>query len=111
MRQIGTITDGRQAQKLIDYLLTLGIRVQVEEGEQNSSVWAIDEDHVAQARDELQRFLQNPGDERYTAAEREARRLRDDLIRKEKERRKYVVDVRRKWSSTRGKPFTVLLIA
>ena len=92
MRQIGTVTDGRQVQRLIDYLLTQGIRVQVEPGDGDYSVWAIDEDHVARARDELQRFLQNPDDERYAAAEREARRTarRSDPKRKsppEKRRR------------------------
>jgi GlpG protein len=110
MRQIGTITDERQVQRLADYLLTLGIRIQVEPGERDFSVWAIDEDQVSQARDELQRFLENPGDERYAAAEREARRLRDELIRKEKQRDKNVIDVRRRWSMPRGRPLTILLI-
>jgi GlpG protein len=110
MRQIGTITDERQAQRLADYLFTRGIRVEVEPGKSGLAIWAIDEDHVAQAREELSAFLQKPADERYAAAEREARRLRDDLIRKEKARQKNVVDIRRKWSSTGGKPLTVLLI-
>ncbi len=111
MRQIGTIADEQKVRRLADYLLTLGIRIQVEPGERDFSVWAIDEDQVSAARDELQRFLQNPGDGRYAAAEREARRLRDDLLRKEKERQKNVVDVRRKWASPAGMPLTMLLIA
>jgi GlpG protein len=111
MRQIGTIADEKQVQRLTDYLLTLGIRIQVEPGQSDYSVWAIDEDQVLRARDELQRFIQNPDDERYAAAENEARRLRDELLRKEKERQKNVIDVRRKWSSPTGNPFTILLIA
>jgi GlpG protein len=111
MRQIGTIREEQQVQRLTDYLLTLGIRIQIEPGTGEFSVWAIDEDRVAQAREELERFLQNPGDERYAAAEREARRLRDELVRKDKERRRNVVEVRQRWNTARSKPFTVLLIA
>ncbi len=77
MRQIGTLTDERQVQRLGDYLLTQGIRIQVEQSEGRFAIWAIDEDRVAQAREELKRFVENPDDERYTAAQREARQLRD----------------------------------
>jgi GlpG protein len=111
MRQIGTITDQRQAQRLADYLFTRGIRVEIELATNGAIIWAIDEDRVAQAREELHAFLQNPEDEKYASAEREARRLRDDLIRKEKARQKNVVDVRRRWSAPGAKPLTILLIA
>ncbi len=111
MRQIGTISDESQAHRLADYLFTRGIRVEVEPGKDGVAVWAIDEDHVAQGREELAAFLKNPADERYAAAEREARKLRDELIRKEKARQRNVVDVRRSWASPRGKPLTMLLIA
>src|SRR5258708_2194389 len=110
MRQIGTLADERQVQRLQDYLLTLGVRVQVDQAEGGFSIWAIDEDRVGQARDELNRFVQNPADERYAAAEREARKLRDELIRKEKDRRRSVVDVRRQWAAPRARPLTFLLI-
>jgi GlpG protein len=110
MRQIGTIPDEKQMQRLADYLLTQGIRVQAEHGEGGFAVWAIDEDRVSQARDELARFQQNPDDERYVAAAGEARRLRDQMIRTEKERQKNVVDFSRRWSVARGRPVTMLLI-
>src|SRR4051812_11094019 len=110
MRQIGTIADSRQVSRLTDYLLTLGIKTQVEQAGAEFSVWVIDEDRVAQARDELDRFLQDPSDERYAAAERDARRLRDAMIHKERERQKNVVDVRRIWTSPRGRPLTISLI-
>lgn len=110
MRQIGTLADEQQVQRLGDYLLTQGIRVQIERTEEGIAVWAIDEDRVAQARDELNQFKQNPNDERYQAAEREAAKLRDELIRKEKERRRSVVDVRRQWNTPRARPLTFLLI-
>jgi GlpG protein len=111
MRQIGSIPNEAWMQRLADYLFTLGIRIQAEPADGGFAVWAIDEDRVAQARDELARFVQNPEDERYRAAEREARRLRDDLVAREKERQKNVVDVRRQWRSPRTKPVTLVLIA
>jgi GlpG protein len=110
MRQIGTLSDERQVVRAADYLLTLGIRVQVERGESGFTVWAIDEDRVAQARKEFNHFVQNPQDERYLAAEHEARKLRDDMIRQEKDRRQKIVDVRRQWSAPRVRPLTFLLI-
>jgi GlpG protein len=110
MRQIGTLSDERQVQCLGDYLLTQGIRIQVEQSEGRFAIWAIDEDLVAKAREELQQFSQNPDDERYVAAEREARTLRDELIRKEMNRRRNVIDVSSKWTAPRARPLTFLLI-
>jgi GlpG protein len=111
MRQIGTIPNEEWMQRLADYLFTLGIRIQAEPAPSGFAVWAIDEDRVAQARDELARFVQNPDDERYKSAEREARRLRDQLVAREKERQKNVVDVRSQWRVPRTKPVTLFLIA
>jgi GlpG protein len=110
MRQIGTLADERQVQRLGDYLLTQGVRVQVDQSEGGFAIWAIDEDRVSLAREELNRFVENPNDERYLAAEREAGRIRDELIRKEKARRRSIVDVRRQWASPRIRPLTFLLI-
>ncbi len=110
MRQIGTIADERQVQRLADFLLIQGIRIKVEPGANGFAIWAIDEDRVPQARGEVQRFLQNPDDARYLAAGREARRVRDELIRKEKERSKNVVNVGKRWSVPPGRPVTIVLI-
>jgi len=110
MRQIGSLTDERQVQRAGDYFLTLGIHVQVEKSGDGYVIWAIDEDRVAQAREELKQFVQNPDDERYLAAEREAGKLRGELIRKEMERRGKVIDVRQHWTGSRARPLTILLI-
>lgn len=110
MRQIGTLADERHLQRLADYLLTQGIRIQVEQAADGFAIWAIDEDLVPQAREELNQFLQNPNDEKYVDAGRAARQVRDELIRKERERTKNVVDVGKRWSVPRGRPVTILLI-
>jgi rhomboid protease GlpG len=111
MRQIGTLPDERQVQRLGDYLLTQGIRIQAEPIEGGFALWAFDEDRVAQAREELARFVASPGDARYEAAEREARVLRDKLIREQKQRQGSVVEVRRMWSTPQSTPVTFSLIA
>lgn len=110
MRQIGTLPDERQVQRASDYLLTLGIHVQIEKSDAGFAIWAIDEDRVTQAREEFQQFVQNPDDDRYLAAEREAEKLRVELIRKELERRGKVVNVRQQWTGSRSRPLTILLI-
>ncbi len=110
MRQIGTIADDRQMQRLADYLLAQGIKIQAERGESGYMVWAIDEDRVHQAREEIARFQENPEDERYAGAARDARQIRDGAIRAEKTRQKNVVHAGRQWSVPRGKPVTILLI-
>jgi len=111
MRQIGTLPDERQVQRIGDYLLTQGIRIQAEPIEAGFAIWVFDEDCVAQARDELARFVENPGDSRYQAAEREARELRDKLIREQKQRQGSVVEVRRMWATPQSTPVTFALIA
>ncbi len=111
MRQIGTLANEQQVQRIADYLLTLGIRIQVEEAEGGIAIWAIEEDRVSQAREEFNRFLQNPEDERYQAAEREAWRLREQLLRQERDRQRNVIDIKGQWSISRRKPVTMLLIA
>src|SRR5262245_44296777 len=97
MRQIGTLASEQEVRRLADYLLTLGIRSQVDHGDESFAVWAIDEDRVPQARVEFERFHREPDDARYTEATRAADRIRDELIRREKQSRRNVVDVRAQW--------------
>lgn len=110
MRQIGTLANEREVQRLADYLLTQGIRINVEQGDEGFGIWAIDEDRVPAAREEFNRFRQNPDDPRYIEAQRQAATIRDELIRKEREGRRNVVDLRRQWSRPRMKPVTFSLL-
>lgn len=110
MRQIGTLPDERQARRLADYLFTLGIRLQLESEQAGIAIWALDEDRVSQARDEFQRFIQNPNDERYAASEAQADLLRKELISKERQRQRNVVTVRGQWNMPAAKGLTFVLI-
>ena len=51
MRQIGTVPQAGDAQRLADYLLTLGIRCRVDaRAGEPSAIWVFDEDHRDQAQ-------------------------------------------------------------
>ncbi len=110
MRQIGTLTDQRQAQRLADYLLTLGIRSQLETEQGAVVIWALDEDRIPQAREEFQQFVQDPNAERYSSAERQAQQLRDEWIQRERQRQRNVVTVKGRWNMPSAKGLTFVLI-
>lgn len=113
MRQIGAVKNEQQAQRLTDFLLTQGIRSQVESGEGGWSVWVYDEDRLPEARSILERFQANADDPAFVKAGAEAERLRSEAIAREKRIRKQIVDVRSQWTnrSAATRPLTILLIA
>jgi GlpG protein len=113
MREIGTIPEARDAQRLADYLLTLGIRSRVDALPQGASIWVYDEDQREQARQELGQFLSNPADPRYDEASRQARLLERQAAAQEKKYRKNVVDLRGRWDSPGAgrRPVTISLVA
>lgn len=113
MRQIGTLTDEQQAQRLAAYLFTLGIRSQLESEQGAVVIWALDEDRIPQAREEFQQFVQDPNAERYAAAETQAEQLRDELVRKERQRQRNLVEVRGRWNmpNTKGLTFVLVVIS
>lgn len=76
MRQIATLADSTQAQKLADFLLTLNIDTHIQQDAQGWEVWVRDEDQLPRAREELEQFTRNPDDARYTEVGRLARNRR-----------------------------------
>jgi GlpG protein len=111
MREIGTVPDARNAQRLADYLLTLGIRSRVDASPDGATIWVYDEDRRDDARRELDEFNAHPTDPRYEAATQQARRLEQEAIKNEKRYRKNVIDLRDRWGSATGRrPVTFTLI-
>ncbi len=113
MRQIGTVPQAGDAQRLADYLLTLGIRCRVDaRAGEPSAIWVFDEDHRAQAQSALEEFLKNPADPRYDEAARQARALERASAAQEKQYRKNVVDLRGRWDTrpAGGRPVTMALV-
>ncbi|MFM5857443.1 rhomboid family intramembrane serine protease GlpG [Aeromonas rivipollensis] len=68
MIQLLVLGDARMAQALVDYLATLGISCELTQSEIGVSVWLADEQRLAQAQQEVKRFLAEPNHPRYMEA-------------------------------------------
>jgi GlpG protein len=112
MRQIGSVKTEGHAQRLVDFLLTRGIRSQVDRVDGDWAIWVYDEDRVPEGRSILERFQANPDDPTFVNAGTEAERLRSEAIAREKNIRKQMVDVRSKWTNRNAatRPVTILMI-
>lgn len=93
MRRIGSLSDPQLAQQFADYLLTQQIHcnVQTERNESTSELgesdlWIRDEEHVDQAKQELNEFLANPSDAKYKASD-QATQLRKAQQREDQRRK------------------------
>jgi GlpG protein len=113
MRQIGIVPQGRDAQRLADYLLTLGIRSRVDAQDSGSAIWVYEEDQRTQAQSALEEFLKNPADPRYDEAARQARALERANAAQERQYRKNAIDMRSRWDNRGGgrRPITVALVS
>lgn len=67
MLMITSFDNPRVAQAFVDYMATQGITLTIQQ-HTHSDVWLADESREAQVREELDRFIANPGDPRYLAA-------------------------------------------
>lgn len=113
MRQIGTVSDGKQARRFEDYLLARGITSSLDETDNGWEIWVHDEDQIEEARGELQDFVENPDQERYHQAAETATALRRDREKQSKAAQKRYVDVRSRWEQPmwRRTPVSFGLIA
>ncbi len=113
MRQIGTITDGEQAEKFADFLRGQGTTCNLDSVDGGWAVWVHDEDRVAAAKEELQTFLAEPNHERYANARKLASaKIREEFDRR-KEARKNQVSLRQRWDRPAGEasPLTMGMLA
>jgi GlpG protein len=113
MRLLVSLPDEDQAHRLGDYLLTIGIDNSVDEGSSGFEVWVKDDDKLDPAKRELADFTANPNDPRYSAAARDAERLRTVEENRARRREKKYVDVRTQWAKRAGqfKAVTLAVIA
>jgi GlpG protein len=110
MRHIGTLTDEGQALRLAAHLFSLGIRSQLDPEAGGIAVWALDEDRIPQAREEFQRFVQDPENIRYAEAETRARELLAEQQQQERERQRNFVPLKGQWHAVNTKGLTFVLI-
>jgi GlpG protein len=113
MRQIGTLSDERQAQRFVDYLVTLEIAAMAEEDGDAWAIWVRNEEQLPQARDELVNFRAVPDDARYVEAAAKANAVRREREERRKAAGKNVVEMRGQWGRGRVRraPLTFALIA
>ncbi len=94
MREIGTLDDQSQAQRLADYLQTRDISAQVRPERNGWSIWIHREDQVDQGRQELADYLANPRDPKYNGVEKAARLKRKQIEKTEREHLKNTINLR-----------------
>jgi GlpG protein len=116
MRQIATLPNESDALRFAAFLVARGVAAHAEEEDSIWAIWVRDEDHVDKARDEFERFRENPTDSAYEGAERAAREILLEEHAKRRQARKNVVEMRSKWNrggtavAAQRIPFTRTLI-
>lgn len=113
MRHLGALSDERSARKFGDYLLSVGIENEVEEGEGGDwDVWVVPEDKVDKAADLMEEFVGNPAAPRYERARAQAEARRAQARKSEEEARRRQVDVAERMFARRGgAPVTFALLS
>ena len=97
MRQVGTLSKEVEARLFSDFLLTKGIHAQADPDGGEWAVWVRDEDHLAQAREELEDFRRRPDDPRYRKVAGEAQAIRQQEFQRRDQARKNSVEMRGRW--------------
>jgi GlpG protein len=112
LRQIGTVPKNLDAKGFADYLLSLGMKTRIDDRPEGWSVWIYNEDHLQQARDELQSYLSHPDDPRYRQATQTAEAIRRNEKELDKKFRKNYRDASDLWGypSFRRRPLSTFLI-
>ena len=98
MRQIGSIEDRDQVERFAAYLVSLGISCSVDAGNSGHIVWVHEEDRVAQAKDELATFRNEPDHERYRNATRKAAAVVEARVQQAVATRRRTIDLRDRWA-------------
>jgi GlpG protein len=114
LRQIGTLPKNLDPKALADHLLSLGMKTRIDDRPEGWHIWIYNEDHIQQARDELESYLRQPDDPRYRAATQTAEAIRRNEKQLEKKFQKNYRDSSDVWGypSFRQRPLsTCLLVA
>ena len=112
MREVGTLATRQDAERFADYLVTLGVPSRVDPASTGFSVWAIEENDVARAKQTLAEFQANPTDPRYAAAHATAEQLRQSQALQRRKAQRNFVDLSQRWNGPlrRQIPLTMFLI-
>ncbi|MCI0359990.1 MAG: rhomboid family intramembrane serine protease [Planctomycetaceae bacterium] len=102
MRQLGTLPNRSDAERLAAWLVTQRIDAHAEQSGDAWAIWVRDEDHLAESREALAHFQANPQDQRYRGAETQAERVRREEEQERKRALGNVVEMRNRWGSGLG---------
>ncbi len=113
MRQLGILEKSEDAHRIAAHLVTLGITAHAEQEPEGWAVWVRDEDHLDEARQEFERFSEDPRDERYQGAEEAAESILREEIKRREDASKNVVEMRGRWGRgmARKAPLVFVIIA
>lgn len=106
MREAGRLPSAAEAQRLSDFLLAEGIDNRVDPEDDSWVLWVYEDHLLGRAKEELQRFLQNPNHESYVAAQTQANVIRKQARVEAERARKQHIEVRNRWQTpgmTRGR--------
>jgi rhomboid protease GlpG len=102
MRQLGTLPNRSDAERLAAWLITQRIEAHAEQAGDAWAIWVRDEDHLPEAREALVHFQANPQDPRYRGAETQAERVRREEEQERKRAQGNIVEMRSRWGSGLG---------
>ena len=93
-------------------MATLGITAQADQDGAGWAIWVRDENDVPRAREELSIYQQDPTASRYHEVGQQARRLRDEELRRQRAAARRTIDMRRHWARpmVRQAPLVMTLI-
>jgi len=113
MRSAGTLTNAAHAERLCDYLLTLGIETRIAPEDNTWTLWVLDDDHLTRVKEILSKFQQNPSAAEFVRAADRAAEIRRNELEAARQARRNFVDMRSRWVyGVRGghRPLTWALI-
>lgn len=111
MKLLGKIENADQAQRFGDFLLSIGIENQVDEGRSAWEIWVLDVDQMPRAKEELEAYLADPNAATYLESMKKAKSIEKQKKKEQVERDKLYVDVRtQNRGATGGKQAVWMLI-
>ncbi len=110
MRQIGVVNNEEHARWFYSYTLANGIKTQIEhERDSTWAVWVHDEDHVDDAREKLNEFLDQPDHERYAQSIDIAKEIERKEIAKRRQFERRSKNMRRQFDHPTGRRAVVTM--
>ena len=114
MRQLAVLKDEAAARKFAAWLVVQNIEARTDAESDGWSIWVIDEDQLAQAKQHLAQFQADPNDPRFRNVQQQAAARERDEQQKRERAQKNTIDMSRRWGTggqiARSAPVVLALI-